>query len=390
MTILKMTDLDLQGKRLLIRADFNVPFKNGVVTSDTRILASLPTIKLALEKGAAVMVCSHLGRPTEGEFSSENSLKPVAEYLSKALGLDVLLLANYLGGVNVKPGEIVLFENVRFNKGEKKNSDKLAKQYAALCDVFVMDAFGTAHRVESSTHGVAKFAKVAAAGPLLIAELDFLSRALASPVQPMTAIVAGSKVSTKLEALNSLSQICSQIIVGGCIANTFLAATGHPVGRSLFEPNLLVTARAIVAKVSVLLPADVVVAKKFAKNAEATIKLIADVTANDIILDIGPQTAASFAKLLKSSQTILWSGPVGVCEFDQFGCGTKVLAKAIAESSAFSIVGGGDTLAAIHKYSVADQISCVSTGGGAFLELVAGKVLPAVEVLETRAKFKGS
>ncbi|MBC3501379.1 phosphoglycerate kinase [Pseudomonas sp. SWRI59] len=386
MTVLKMTDLDLQGKRVLIREDLNVPVKDGVVTSDARILAALPTIKLALEKGAAVMVCSHLGRPTEGEFSAENSLKPVAEYLSKALGRDVPLVADYLAGVEVKAGDLVLFENVRFNKGEKKNADELAQQYAALCDVFVMDAFGTAHRAEGSTHGVAKFAKVAAAGPLLAAELDALGKALKAPAKPMAAIVAGSKVSTKLDVLNSLSSVCDQLIVGGGIANTFLAAAGHTVGKSLYEPDLVDTAKAIAAKVSVPLPVDVVVAKEFAENAEATVKAIADVAADDMILDIGPQTAANFAELLKSSKTILWNGPVGVFEFDQFGNGTKVLAKAIAESPAFSIAGGGDTLAAIDKYGVSKEISYISTGGGAFLEFVEGKVLPAVAILEERAK----
>ncbi|MFI7855543.1 phosphoglycerate kinase [Pseudomonas promysalinigenes] len=386
MTVLKMTDLDLQGKRVLIREDLNVPVKDGVVSSDARILAALPTIKLALEKGAAVMVCSHLGRPTEGEFSAENSLQPVADYLSKALGRDVPLVADYLGGVQVNAGDLVLFENVRFNKGEKKNADELAQQYAALCDVFVMDAFGTAHRAEGSTHGVAKFAKIAAAGPLLAAELDALGKALKAPAKPMAAIVAGSKVSTKLDVLNSLSGVCDQLIVGGGIANTFLAAAGHPVGKSLYEPDLVETAKAIAAKVSVPLPVDVVVAKEFAETAQATVKAIADVAADDMILDIGPQTAAQFADLLKSSKTILWNGPVGVFEFDQFGNGTQVLAKAIAESAAFSIAGGGDTLAAIDKYGVSKDISYISTGGGAFLEFVEGKVLPAVAILEERAK----
>ncbi|WP_442513584.1 phosphoglycerate kinase [Pseudomonas promysalinigenes] len=386
MTVLKMTDLDLQGKRVLIREDLNVPVKDGVVSSDARILAALPTIKLALEKGAAVMVCSHLGRPTEGEFSAENSLQPVADYLSKALGRDVPLVADYLGGIQVNAGDLVLFENVRFNKGEKKNADELAQQYAALCDVFVMDAFGTAHRAEGSTHGVAKFAKIAAAGPLLAAELDALGKALKAPAKPMAAIVAGSKVSTKLDVLNSLSGVCDQLIVGGGIANTFLAAAGHPVGKSLYEPDLVETAKAIAAKVSVPLPVDVVVAKEFAETAQATVKAIADVAADDMILDIGPQTAAQFADLLKSSKTILWNGPVGVFEFDQFGNGTQVLAKAIAESAAFSIAGGGDTLAAIDKYGVSKDISYISTGGGAFLEFVEGKVLPAVAILEERAK----
>ena len=385
MTVLKMNDLDLQGKRVLIREDLNVPVKDGAVKSDARILASLPTIKLALEKGAAVLVCSHLGRPEEGVFSEEDSLKPVADYLSKALNREVPLVRDYLDGVEVKAGQLVLLENVRFNQGEKKNTDELAQEYAALCDVFVMDAFGTAHRAQGSTHGVAKFAKVACAGPLLAAELDALGKALKSPAKPMAAIVAGSKVSTKLDVLNSLSQVCDQLIVGGGIANTFLAAAGFPVGKSLYEADLVDTAKAIAAKVSVPLPVDVVVAKAFAENAEATIKAVADVSDDDMILDIGPQTAANFAELLKSSKTILWNGPVGVFEFDQFGNGTKVLAEAIAESPAFSIAGGGDTLAAIDKYGVGEKISYISTGGGAFLEFVEGKVLPAVEILEQRA-----
>ena len=385
MTVLKMTDLDLQGKRVLIREDLNVPVKDGAVKSDARILASLPTIKLALEKGAAVLVCSHLGRPEEGVYSEEDSLKPVADYLSKALGREVPLIKDYLDGVQIKPGELVLLENVRFNAGEKKNTDELAQKYAALCDVFVMDAFGTAHRAQGSTHGVAKFAQVACAGPLLAAELDALGKALKSPAKPMAAIVAGSKVSTKLDVLNSLSQVCDQLIVGGGIANTFLAAAGHNVGKSLYEADLVDTAKAIAAKVSVPLPVDVVVAKAFAEDAPATVKSIADVADDDMILDIGPQTAANFAELLKSSKTILWNGPVGVFEFDQFGNGTKVLAEAIAESPAFSIAGGGDTLAAIDKYGVSEKISYISTGGGAFLEFVEGKVLPAVEVLEQRA-----
>ncbi len=385
MTVLKMTDLDLQGKRVLIREDLNVPVKDGVVKSDARILASLPTIRLALEKGAAVLVCSHLGRPEEGVFSEEDSLKPVADYLSKALNRKVPLVRDYLDGVEVKPGELVLLENVRFNPGEKKNTDELAQKYAALCDVFVMDAFGTAHRAQGSTHGVAKFADIACAGPLLAAELDALGKALKSPAKPMAAIVAGSKVSTKLDVLNSLSQVCDQLIVGGGIANTFLAAAGFPVGKSLYEADLVDTAKAIAAKVSVPLPVDVVVAKAFAEDAEATVKAVGEVAEDDMILDIGPQTAANFAELLKSSKTILWNGPVGVFEFDQFGNGTKVLAEAIAESPAFSIAGGGDTLAAIDKYGVGERISYISTGGGAFLEFVEGKVLPAVEVLEQRA-----
>ncbi len=385
MTVLKMTDLDLQGKRVLIREDLNVPVKDGAVKSDARILASLPTIKLALEKGAAVLVCSHLGRPEEGVYSEEDSLKPVADYLSKALGREVPLIKDYLDGVEVQPGELVLLENVRFNKGEKKNTDELAQKYAALCDVFVMDAFGTAHRAQGSTHGVAKFAKVACAGPLLAAELDALGKALKTPAKPMVAIVAGSKVSTKLDVLTSLADVCDQLIVGGGIANTFLAAAGYKVGKSLHEADLLDTAKAIAAKVAVPLPVDVVVAKEFAESAEATVKAIADVADDDMILDIGPKTAAMFGEMLKASQTILWNGPVGVFEFDQFGNGTKVLAQAIAQSPAFSIAGGGDTLAAIDKYGVAEQISYISTGGGAFLEFVEGKVLPAVEVLEQRA-----
>jgi phosphoglycerate kinase len=386
MTVLKMTDLDLAGKRVLIREDLNVPVKDGVVKSDARILASLPTIKLALEKGAAVLVCSHLGRPEEGVFSEEDSLAPVAAYLSQALGREVPLVKDYLNGVEVAPGQLVLLENVRFNKGEKKNADELAQQYAALCDVFVMDAFGTAHRAQGSTHGVAKFAQVACAGPLLAAELDALGKALDKPARPMLAIVAGSKVSTKLDVLNSLADICDSLIVGGGIANTFLAAAGLPVGKSLYEVDLVDTAKAIAAKVSVPLPVDVVVAKAFAEDAEATVKAVKDVSDDDMILDIGPQTAAMFAEMLKASQTILWNGPVGVFEFDQFGNGTKALALAIAESPAFSIAGGGDTLAAIDKYGVAEKISYISTGGGAFLEFVEGKVLPAVEVLEQRAE----
>ncbi|GGM21107.1 phosphoglycerate kinase [Pseudomonas asuensis] len=386
MSVLKMSDLDLNGKRVLIREDLNVPVKDGQIKSDARLVAALPTLKLALEKGAAVIVCSHLGRPTEGEASAENSLKPVAEYLSKALNRDVPLVTDYLSGVDVEPGNLVLLENVRFNKGEKKNADELAQQYAALCDVFVMDAFGTAHRAEGSTHGVAKFAKVAAAGPLLAAELDALGKALKAPARPMAAIVAGSKVSTKLDVLNSLSNVCDQLIVGGGIANTFLAAAGHKVGKSLYEADLVDTARSIAAKVSVPLPVDVVVAKEFAESAEATVKSISDIADDDMILDIGPETAKQFAQLLKSVKTILWNGPVGVFEFDQFGNGTKVLAQAIADSEAFSIAGGGDTLAAIDKYGISEKISYISTGGGAFLEFVEGKVLPAVEVLEQRAK----
>ncbi|MCI1009066.1 phosphoglycerate kinase [Pseudomonas oryzihabitans] len=386
MSVLKMSDLDLKGKRVLIREDLNVPVKEGQIKSDARLVAALPTLKLALEKGAAVIVCSHLGRPTEGEFSEENSLAPVAAYLSKALGREVPLVKDYLDGVQVEPGQLVLLENVRFNAGEKKNADELAKKYAALCDIFVMDAFGTAHRAEGSTHGVAKFAKVAAAGPLLAAELDALGKALGNPARPMAAIVAGSKVSTKLDVLNSLAQICDQLIVGGGIANTFLAAAGYKVGKSLYEADLVDTAKAIAAKVSVPLPVDVVVAKEFAETAQATTKLINDVADDDMILDIGPVSAQQFADLLKSAKTILWNGPVGVFEFDQFGEGTRTLAQAIADSDAFSIAGGGDTLAAIDKYGIGEKVSYISTGGGAFLEFVEGKVLPAVEVLQQRAQ----
>ena len=394
MTVLKMTDLDLRNKRVLIREDLNVPVKNGVIRSDARLVASLPTIKLALEKGAAVLVCSHLGRPVEGEYSEENSLKPVAEWLSAKLGQAVPLVADYLDGVAVEPGQVVLLENVRFNKGEKKNLDELTQKYAALCDVFVMDAFGTAHRAEGSTHGVAQFAKVAAAGPLLAAELEALGKALDKPARPMAAIVAGSKVSTKLDVLTSLSTLCDQLIVGGGIANTFLAAAGFPVGKSLCEHELLDTARAIAAKVSVPLPTDVVVAEvtgpiddffAFVQAATPVVKAVADVGPNDMILDVGPETAAQFAELLKAAKTILWNGPVGVFEVDAFGAGTKALSLAIAESDAFSIAGGGDTLAAIDKYGVADRVSYISTGGGAFLEFVEGKVLPAVAALEAAA-----
>lgn len=394
MTVLKMSDLDLAGKRVLIREDLNVPVKNGVIRSDARLVASLPTIKLALEKGAAVLVCSHLGRPVEGEFSEENSLAPVAAWLSEKLGQAVPLVKDYLDGVDVAPGQVVLLENVRFNAGEKKNLDALTQKYAALCDVFVMDAFGTAHRAEGSTHGVAKFAKVAAAGPLLAAELDALGKALGNPARPMAAIVAGSKVSTKLDVLTSLSSLCDQLIVGGGIANTFLAAAGYPVGKSLCEHDLIDTAKAIAAKVDVPLPTDVVVAEvtgpiedffAFVQAATPVVKAVADVGPNDMILDVGPETAARFAELLKAAKTILWNGPVGVFEVDAFGGGTKALSLAIAESEAFSIAGGGDTLAAIDKYGIADRVSYISTGGGAFLEFVEGKVLPAVAALEAAA-----
>lgn len=395
MNFQRMTDLDLAGKRVLIREDLNVPVKNGVITSDARLRAALPTIKAAVEKGAAVMVYSHLGRPVEGEPKVEQSLAPVAAYLTEALGQDVQLITDYLEGVSVQAGQVVLLENCRFNVGEKKNNPELAQKYAALCDVYVMDAFGTAHRAEASTEGVARFAQVAAAGPLLAAELDALGRALKTPEKPMVAIVAGSKVSTKLDVLTSLSDICDQIIVGGGIANTFLAAAGFNVGKSLCENDLIDTAKAIAAKVSVPLPTDVVVADAseidFADflgslaAAKATIKKVEDVADNDMILDVGPETAKAFAEIIKNSKTILWNGPVGVFEVDQFGEGTKALSLAIAESEGFSIAGGGDTLAAIDKYEVATKIGYISTGGGAFLEFVEGKTLPAVAALLERA-----
>ncbi|MDY6481625.1 phosphoglycerate kinase [Acinetobacter faecalis] len=394
MNFQRMTDLDLAGKRVLIREDLNVPVKNGVITSDARLRAALPTIKAAVAKGAAVMVYSHLGRPVEGEPKAEQSLAPVAAYLTEALGQEVKLFTDYLDGVEVEAGQVVLLENCRFNVGEKKNNPELAQKYAALCDVYVMDAFGTAHRAEASTEGVARFAKVAAAGPLLAAELDALGRALKTPEKPMVAIVAGSKVSTKLDVLTSLSDICDQIIVGGGIANTFLAAAGFNVGKSLCENDLIDTAKAIAAKVSVPLPTDVVVADAseidFADflgslaAAKAVVKKVEDVADNDMILDVGPETAKAFAEVIKNSKTILWNGPVGVFEVDQFGEGTKALSLAIAESAGFSIAGGGDTLAAIDKYEVAEKIGYISTGGGAFLEFVEGKTLPAVAALLER------
>jgi phosphoglycerate kinase len=386
-----MADQDLKGKKVLIREDLNVPVKDGVVTSDARIRASLPTIKLALEAGAKVIVMSHLGRPTEGEYEEKFSMQPVANHLSEALGKDVPLIkdfaaAEFNNGQDVADGELVLLENVRFNKGEKKDEDDLAKAYAALCDVFVMDAFGTAQRAQASTHGVAKFAPIACAGPLLAAELDALGKALDNPARPLVAIVGGSKVSTKLEVLESLSDLCDQIIVGGGIANTFLAAAGKPVGKSLYEEDLVPKAKALMEKVSIPVPTDVVCAKEFSENAAATLKSADDVLEDDMIFDIGPESAAALAEQLKEAKTIIWNGPVGVFEFDQFGQGTKALSLAIAESAGFSIAGGGDTLAAVDKYGITDKVSYISTGGGAFLEFVEGKVLPAVAMLETRAK----
>ncbi len=398
MNVLKMTDLDLKGKRVLIRADLNVPVKNGVVTSDVRIRASMPTVELALKQGASVILMSHLGRPVEGGSEEENApyrMAPVAARIAELLGFDVPVLADWKNGVASAPGKLMLLENVRFNKGEKKDNEDLAKAYASLCDVFVMDAFGTAHRAEASTHGVGKFAPVACAGILLGDELDALEKALAKPGRPMLAIVAGSKVSTKLDVLTSLSDKCDQLIVGGGIANTFLAAAGFNVGKSLCEKDLIDTARAIAAKVSVPLPTDVVVAEvtgpiddfmAFVSNAKAVVKAVEDVQDNDMILDVGPNTAKAFARIVTDAKTILWNGPVGVFEVDQFAEGTKTLALAIAESEAFSIAGGGDTLAAVDKYGVADQVSYISTGGGAFLEYVEGKTLPAVAMLEARAR----
>ncbi|WP_151670229.1 phosphoglycerate kinase [Nitrincola schmidtii] len=386
MSIQKMTDLDLAGKRVLIREDLNVPVKDGKVTSDARIRASLPTIELALKSGAKVMVMSHLGRPTEGEYEEKYSLAPVAEHLSVLLKRPVPLIRHWLNAdFDVAEGDLVVLENVRFNAGEKKDNEELAKKMAALCDVFVMDAFGTAHRAQASTHGVAKFAPTACAGPLLANELEALAKALDAPARPMMAIVGGSKVSTKLEVLNSLSDKCDQLIVGGGIANTFLAAAGKPVGKSLCEHDLIPVAQALMAKVHIPLPVDVVVAKTFAEDAEATVKSVDDVAEDDMILDIGPKSAQSLAELLKAAGTIIWNGPVGVFEFDQFGEGTRTISMAIAESQGFSIAGGGDTLAAVDKYAIADQVSYISTGGGAFLEFVEGKVLPAVAVLEQRA-----
>ncbi|MDP2545264.1 phosphoglycerate kinase [Photobacterium damselae subsp. piscicida] len=386
MSVIKMTDLDLAGKRVFIRADLNVPVKDGKVTSDARILASLPTIKHCLEAGAKVMVTSHLGRPTEGEYAEEFSLQPVVNYLNDALDCDVKLAKDYLDGLELNAGELVVLENVRFNKGEKKNEDELSKKYAALCDVFVMDAFGTAHRAQASTYGVGMFAPIACAGPLLANELEALGKAMDNPARPMVAIVGGSKVSTKLTVLESLSKIADQIVVGGGITNTFIAAEGNDVGKSLYEANLIGTAKELMAQTSIPVATDVVCAKEFSESAEATVKAATEIAADDMVLDIGPDSAAELARIIKDAKTILWNGPVGVFEIDQFGKGTEVVAKAIAESEGFSVAGGGDTLAAIDKYGIKDQVSYISTGGGAFLEFVEGKKLPAVEMLETRAK----
>ena len=391
MTILRMTDLDLSGKRVLIREDLNVPIDaNGRITSEQRITAALPTLKLALEKGAAVMVMSHRGRPTEGEWRPEDSLAPVAARLSELLGIEVPLVRDWVGGVPVEPGQLVLLENCRVNVGEKKDDETLAKAYAALCDVFVMDAFGTAHRAQASTHGVIRHAAVAAGGPLLMAELDALGKALDEPARPLLAIVAGSKVSTKLELLSSLVSKVDQLIVGGGIASTFIAALGHGVGKSLVEADLVETAREIMANAKargaeIPVPTDVVVAPAFAADAPATVKPVDAVGADDMILDIGPDTAARYAAMIAEAGTVVWNGPVGVFEFDAFGKGTEALARAIAASNAFSIAGGGDTLAAVDKYGIEDGVSYISTGGGAFLEFLEGKELPAVAALAARS-----
>ena len=391
MSILRMTDLDLAGKRVLIRQDLNVPIDEaGHITSEQRILASLPTLRLALEKGAAVMVTSHLGRPKEGTWSAADSLAPVAARLSALLGVDVPLVKDWVDGVAVAPGQLVLLENCRMNVGEKADDEALSKKYAALCDVFVMDAFGTAHRAQASTHGVIRFAPVACGGPLLMAELDALDKALANPARPLLAIVAGSKVSTKLELLGSLVGKVDQLIVGGGIANTFIAALGHGVGKSLVEPDLLDTAKQIMADArargaDIPLPLDVVVAPAFAADAPATVKAVDAVGADDMILDIGPATAARYAELIAQAGTVVWNGPVGVFEFDAFAAGTEAVARAIAASKAFSIAGGGDTLAAVDKFGIASEVSYISTGGGAFLEFLEGKTLPAVAALQARA-----
>ncbi len=392
MTIIKMTDLDLAGKRVLIREDLNVPIKDGKVTSDKRIRASMPTIEHAMKAGAKVMLMSHLGRPTEGEPDEQFSLKPVADHLSELLGKEVRLIKDYLENPpQLEDGEVVILENVRFNKGEKANDEALAKKYAALCDVYVMDAFGTAHRAQASTHGAGMFAPVACAGPLLAGELDALGKALNDPKRPMVAIVGGSKVSTKLTVLESLSQIVDQLIPGGGIANTFIAAMGYNVGKSLYEEDLIDEAKRLMeaAKAKggeIPVPTDVVVGKEFSESAEATVKKVDEVADDDMIFDIGPETAERFSAMMKEAGTIVWNGPVGVFEFEQFAAGTKALGEAIAESDAFSIAGGGDTLAAVDKYGLADRISYISTGGGAFLEFLEGKKLPAVEMLEKRAE----
>ena len=386
MSVIKMSDLDLAGKRVLIRADLNVPVKDGKVTSDARIRASLPTIEIALKQGARVMVTSHLGRPTEGEYNEEFSLLPVVNYLKEHLKSPVRLAKDYLDGVEVAEGELVVLENVRFNKGEKKDDEALSKKYAALCDIYVMDAFGTAHRAQASTHGVGKFAPIACAGPLLSAELEALGKALGNPARPMVAIVGGSKVSTKLTVLDSLSKIADQLIVGGGIANTFVAAQGNNVGKSLYEADLVDTASKLLETCDIPVPTDVRVATEFSETAVATVKSVKDIKDDEQILDMGDESAYRLAEIIKNAKTILWNGPVGVFEFPNFRKGTEIVAQAIADSDAFSIAGGGDTLAAIDLFGIADKISYISTGGGAFLEFVEGKALPAVVMLEERAK----
>ncbi len=389
MTMLRMVDLDIDGKRVLVREDLNVPLANGVITSDARIKAALPTIRAALDANAAVLLMSHLGRPVEGKFDPQFSLQPVADHLASLLGIEVPLIRHWIDGVEVEPGKVVLLENVRFLPGEKANSESLSRQMAALCDVFVMDAFGTAHRAQASTCGVAEFAAVACAGPLLCAELEALATALKDPARPVVAIVGGSKVSSKLTVLESLAKIVDELIVGGGIANTFIAAAGHNVGGSLYEADMLEMAKSLAAnndnRANIPLPMDVVVASEFSASAAAVTKPISEVGDADLILDIGPEAAKKFSAIIADAGTIIWNGPVGVFEFDQFGAGTRELAKAIAASDAFSIAGGGDTLAAIDKYGVAGGISYISTGGGAFLEFVEGKTLPAVAVLEARS-----
>ena len=387
--VLRMTDQDLRGRRVLIREDLNVPVKDGQVTSDARIQAALPTLRQALEGNAAVLVCSHLGRPAEGESAltdPESSLKPVAKRLGELLGREVPLVDDWLDGVDIKAGEIKLLENVRFNKGEKKDDEALAKKMAQLCDVFVMDAFGTAHRAQASTHGVARFAPIACAGPLLVAELEALGKALKAPKRPLIAIVGGAKVSSKLSVLERLAEVADQVIVGGGIANTFIAAAGYEVGASLVEKDLVAEARRLAESGAFPLPVDVVVGDRFAADAKVAIKPITDVGAEDMILDIGPETAATYATQLAKAGTIVWNGPVGVFEFEAFAAGTRALAEAIAASEAFSLAGGGDTLAAIEQFGIAERISYISTGGGAFLEFVEGKTLPAVAILEQRAQ----
>jgi len=391
MSIIKMTDLDLAGKRVLIREDLNVPIVDGEVGDDTRIRASMPTMIHAMKAGAEVMICCHLGRPIEGEYDERFSLAPVARHLGKLLGKEVRLIKDYLDAEpEIEDGELVLLENIRFNRGEKGNNESLSRKYASLCDVYVMDAFGTAHRAHASTHGVGQFAPIACAGPLLAGELEALGKALDNPARPMVAIVGGSKVSTKLTVLESLSKVVDELVVGGGIANTFIAADGHNVGKSLYEKDLIGTCRSLIEAAQarggdIPVPTDVVCGKEFSPSAEAMLKNVSDVTDDDMIFDIGPDSAATLADIIKNAGTIVWNGPVGVFEFDQFGEGTKAISLAIAESPAFSIAGGGDTLAAVAKYDISDKVSYISTGGGAFLEFLEGKKLPAVAMLEDRA-----